>query len=889
MRLTLRTLLAYIDGVLPTEESQLLEAKIRESRIAQNTMERIDHGMARKDLGSPATTARPSEQDANTVAEYLDNTMSPDQLPHFEKTCFENDAQLIEVAAVHRILSVVLTKPISVSETLRRRVRQIRNTTQAVAAESSDDPTVGVIPPVVVPIPASQQDSVRTNGKVGGSELGAIDSRSTSSVNLQGKNLRFDSSHSSDAVAQTQSESRGMPTEQTSAPVSAIHAANLATQGLDLTDDRTNAVPEYLRDRSEGVLSQFVIVSLLIVALFAVAFYSIGPIDQIAALFSATSPSSDVSTESIPSTDAVAVDSDSTPIVVGDASPVPPSSLAGEPTLLNGGTSKPSLAPEPESTGESVSTTSSEASVVGNKVDAEISVADAAPPLTPESDLTRSIASDVPATVDDSAMITSSDVAPPIAEASVAPPSPAAADESNEEGAIAMTSNAPPPIPSPESATSGENSGEVATASQLSWQPETKDSAAAIVMSLSNVSPEPAVGGFVEKKLRLMNVAEALPIEDRMIVPNAYRTEVRIQPGLKWVVASATDMQGEQGAEKNTAYVRLRLGRALLHASSDCSAVVLRIQNADYKVQLDSPSAIASVELKYFQNAGVPVSPNADAEEDQPFVVPVVTIACVAGSMDVRTKSGLSWSDAETCGEGQAVAFINHERQLQYTLAEVPWWYRTSIERPIDSGAAEDLALELQTLPPELRGDAVDGNEALARLDLISVLQEATKLRRAETAALAARTLALLGRYDSIFGSDGILNQSSSRPHRTLIINAVVQSLGIDEEYRNSLAKSLNAYDPPRGSRLLSLMTLPDAKMLAMPSGAQPYIDALSSSFLDERVLGIHQLASITGREYAYQPDRVTSEALAQWRKLHSSGKIEWNRFSVKPLDVPAQ
>ncbi len=129
MRLTLRTLLAYLDEIpLPPEEVESLRARIEESEFAQGLIQRIRSVLGRLRLSAPRVDAKSTGIEANTVAEYLDNTLPPDRVADFERICLESDVQLAEVAACHQILALVVSEPAQVPATLREKIYQLPDT-----------------------------------------------------------------------------------------------------------------------------------------------------------------------------------------------------------------------------------------------------------------------------------------------------------------------------------------------------------------------------------------------------------------------------------------------------------------------------------------------------------------------------------------------------------------------------------------------------------------------------------------------------------------------------------------------------------------------------------------------------------------------------------------
>ncbi|MHB1425293.1 MAG: hypothetical protein ACYC3I_19155 [Gemmataceae bacterium] len=121
VRLTLRTLLAYLDDTLEPLEIKTIGQKVAESETAQELISRIKQVTRRRRITTPPATG-PNSFDPNVVAEYLDNGLTSDQVAELEKICLESDVHLAEVASCHQILTLVLGEPAAVPPTAKERM-----------------------------------------------------------------------------------------------------------------------------------------------------------------------------------------------------------------------------------------------------------------------------------------------------------------------------------------------------------------------------------------------------------------------------------------------------------------------------------------------------------------------------------------------------------------------------------------------------------------------------------------------------------------------------------------------------------------------------------------------------------------------------------------------
>jgi hypothetical protein len=139
VRLTLRTLLAYLDDTLEPSEIKKIGQKVAESEAAQELIARIKQVTRRRRITTPPASG-PNAFDPNTVADYLDNELSSEQIAELEKICLESDVHLSEVAACHQILTLVLGEPALVPPTAKERMYALVHGREAIPFRKASTP-----------------------------------------------------------------------------------------------------------------------------------------------------------------------------------------------------------------------------------------------------------------------------------------------------------------------------------------------------------------------------------------------------------------------------------------------------------------------------------------------------------------------------------------------------------------------------------------------------------------------------------------------------------------------------------------------------------------------------------------------------------------------------
>jgi len=436
----------------------------------------------------------------------------------------------------------------------------------------------------------------------------------------------------------------------------------------------------------------------------------------------------------------------------------------------------------------------------------------------------------------------SNDSQPSISESSALPPVPAVV-AAKVPGAASIE------IPKKENGNGAANAPSMTSLSKrrMQWLPDTKGSSESIVLKL--VKSESDSGIYWTR----MSPGEYANAGERIVVPPTQRTEMRMDPGIRLLCAGDNDLESSQ--QGDTLKIDLHSGRFLIFATPDARELSLDCNGLELSISFATSDASCALEVQNVWSALTEdVSDNSKVESRSK-----VRLIGVEGALRFATKYAGGNSAKGTLAVGQYIDWMEGAATATLELAEAPWWFRTSILRPIDQLAATDLQ---RTLSGRLPGQ------------LETELSELTNHRRGETASLAARTRAMLGFYDGLFEADGILNRKGLHSHWQSILAQIPQSLS-REDHRAKLVKEIQSAAPNRFPSILSLLVPPTKEQLL--SGADKMlVEGLASPRLDERVLAFNQLNLITGKSLGYQPDKSQSDAIALWRKMLSKNEIRY-------------
>ncbi len=235
MRLTLRTLLAFLDNApLPNDEREPIQRVLDSNPAAEELVQRIRRVLTQPRLASPAVETAGVLQ-ANQVAAYLDGTLDIGLTKRLEQICLTNDAALSEIAALHQILSDWIDQPAPISEGLRQRLYQMA---------PSDVPSA-------VPSAGFFSEGEAAPAAVVGVPLGEASSSESAPESLEPELLLTERPASSDVASSVEGVDRTDGAQETAAPqrVAGREALQTAASLLDIRPWQASVAAESASDQ----------------------------------------------------------------------------------------------------------------------------------------------------------------------------------------------------------------------------------------------------------------------------------------------------------------------------------------------------------------------------------------------------------------------------------------------------------------------------------------------------------------------------------------------------------------------------------------------------------------------------------------------------------------
>ncbi|EMI55851.1 hypothetical protein [Rhodopirellula sallentina] len=854
MRLTLRTLLAYLDDMLEEEDTETLKAKIEESGIATSLIARIRNSVDRREIGALSPDAIGPLENANVMSEYLDSTLSQEQIAEIERLCLESDTSLSEAAACHQILTVVLGQPARVSEKLRNRIYDLplsdelrlmeQQTKPAADAGTSQTPTSATTAAFSsVEIPAASDDAELDLGsgpdavtsELSGVATGSPQDWSSAAATVI-RPVGPDDSGVSDASARIRKQS---DIDEDAGRSEAEIVAGATRAMLERTDGYGGAI------RPSRITPW-----LVTLALAGVVLYVLGQIFA------------PLTKQNLREIGAVAVE-DNEPVVLPSLPAVDPDDTA-----------KASVPPETDSAPTASDAMESPTTEGDPAADSDTEPAPETTSVAPSAGTPDSEVVEAPAETTDG--MPDSDVDP---TASTEPPAsePATAPETSP----------------PEQTDATDNSSEMPVVEEVSSDSEAQDDASDAEAAV--VAPVPTGEAAIVAQLAIPNSlvivrngdnwarlttppadadADAPPATPKesstttsviragqvVVAPALFRPILNNQTGLEWTLAGPTRLRlGED--EQIGSVTHVIDGRLLLASTQPDVSATLLLGARQIRVAMPEAQTVLAVELTHLRRLGSnPLAPNTR--------LPVYRIIAVQGNVMVQSSvmansEVTSTDDTVTLETRQQLQGSGVQPAALTTVDRLPSW--------IDAPAKRDVLVE--SAQEGLR-QFVGNDEPIEK-----ALREAMAFRRVEVPALAAETLLLLGRADVYFGTDGILHRPRQRLYWEEHFNMLRQQIASDAQTaeairvaieRAELADSQNLYKLLVGFTPEELENGGDAKL----------VEFLDSSSMAVRVLAIENLRLIVGDTLGYRADQENANSrrgdIKKWETRLRRGDIRY-------------
>lgn len=397
----------------------------------------------------------------------------------------------------------------------------------------------------------------------------------------------------------------------------------------------------------------------------------------------------------------------------------------------------------------------------------------------------------------------------------------------------------------------------------IQWLPVSTDLAEAIVLVLP--SPGSASDWAIAQ-------AGMQPSGGVWVVPTTQRTEFRLRGGSRVILCGETELRDIGSSEVPDSTVRSSVaaivpyGRLILFPSPDQTTIQIGTTAGVLQVAFADKNSSCALEIRHIWS-GWNSQPNLPRENPNAYATSlagtvqtecVIELIGLQGSFSATLKppSGPLIGESQIVEVGDRLVFRPSGSAAVEPLDLTPDWLRSSVERPIDQHSARDISKGL----------------ASAQDSPLEAIRQMTSHRKGETASMATRILAQLGDFSPLVGPNSLLGRKGVFIHSSAWLNKL-PNFAHSKERILSLVESFVQGEPDRAETLLRLL-IPYSNTQLAEGGDRILVEALSSGLLDERVLAIVQLTSLTGKTFSYHPEKNSADSMQQWRKLLSRAEI---------------
>lgn len=887
MRLTLRTLLAYLDRILDPADAEELRHKVDESERATLLIQRIERLLHERSTAAIDIYAKGHGADANSVAEYLDNQMQPEHVAEFERVCLESDTHLAETAACHQILTKVLGQKAEVASTLRQRLYDL-------PAQEANDLT-------------APRDGV--------------------AAEIPGRHLRWDqpaipaeTQRQPDEVSAEVVRAAAVPAAPVARPATRQTPAKSSKPTWD-ADERWTTAPDYLKRPRRGWWQPWAIGLAILLLLTIAGLRGMGPLDATHPLAKSFGlekylPQGALvaKNDSATTSDAVNQDED-----LADAS----ANAAGG-RDSNAEAAAALMNPEPSNHGsdstaeESAATTTDESAVADNEAtggdagedvenalatdlegadrepnveagaDAEISASGDEQPIESEGGANVAASEDPAAedvtesddsmSLDDPASVASRDETDPakaddatIADANTptqeatdgtgsaeeSPSAPEPPDLINPLDSVATNQNDPvelvPALPGrdplPDDISDpgalGAAEGQTPEASAPTEKPPATDVGRFLNEQQVLVRFDPASEAWVR-----MPAGTALTVGQRLLSFPTFRPPIVLASGMQVTLIGASEMEVMPPAADQTPVFQLRYGRAAV-ATFTSAGTRLGIQWGQGRtgtVTMDDMTTLAfEVQQSYLPGADPAVAENQAHD--------LLFVYVMSGNAQWTSSTGETLS----LSPGKRMAMVDDRGAHLSDVSDLPLWMDGRDARPRDPIAAQDLSKRLTVDRP---------------VDL--VLSELSVEKRVEQRSLALCCLAYLGQLDPLL--TGFADEKL-RAYWPMQYEVLVHLMNQGPESVARLKSALIQHHGDEDGQLMFEMLLGYTPQQLQDGSAEAMVDNLNHPSTSVRFIANQTLRAVSGLPTLYQAhgnERSRRTAVAKWRTHLQQGKIAY-------------